>query len=107
MPASITVYVREGCPHCERLLRALEACEAVHMRGVQIHIVPMLAGPLLRGAQQQLPLERVGGELGGIVPQTVIRLSMGGRVLELVLAGAPRDEREFCRTLSMLLGATG
>ncbi|MEM0459870.1 MAG: hypothetical protein QXZ31_08355 [Thermofilaceae archaeon] len=98
----LVVYVREGCPHCEKVLRAVEGCAELHARGARILLVPELAGPLIRGSQSPPPLAERFGPHGALVPQVVVRGRVGGRVLELVLVGAPRSEEEFCKALALL-----
>lgn len=98
----LVVYVREGCPHCERLLEAIEGCPGIHAKGVSIVVVPALRGPLVRGSMGRTPMEERHGPAMAVVPQLVIRGWKGGRVLEIVVAGAPRDREEFCRALDAL-----
>lgn len=99
----LVIYAREGCPHCERLIRMIESCPHIHARGVRVTIVPSLTGPLSRGQLLQPPMrERFGDTYGTVAPQLLIRAKKGGYELELVVAGAPHDEEEFCRVLSQL-----
>lgn len=96
MYAVLEVYVLEGCPHCERLIKELEACPELVARGVRLLVVPVLRGPLVRGFTGDTPASRLG-DLGGVFPQLRLRLKAGGRSLELVSIGG--SEGGLCARL--------
>lgn len=97
MSAELEVYVLEGCPHCEAVLRELESCAELAARGVRVKLFPVLRGPIVRGFQGETPMAGLG--VGEAYPQLVLRVRKGSRALELVLVGGA-GEGGLCERLA-------
>ncbi|MEZ0394540.1 MAG: hypothetical protein ABWK00_05830 [Desulfurococcaceae archaeon] len=95
----VELYLMEGCPHCERITRIIETCDALLVEGVRFRVLEALRGPIVRGYTGPTPMAKLGISA---VPQIVIRARHGRRAAELVLIGGPGDasREEVCRTLA-------
>ncbi|MEZ0346469.1 MAG: hypothetical protein ABWK01_07950 [Infirmifilum sp.] len=94
----IELYLLEGCPHCERMTRIIETCDALLAEGVRFKVFESITGPLIRGFTGSPPMAKFGINA---VPQVVIRARHGSRTAEIVLIGGPgdADRRDVCQAL--------
>jgi len=99
----IRMYVREGCPHCERAMRHLEQCLTSTLPSARLVIIPSLVGAVVRGSRST-PLSMKGIPAG--VPQIEVIVRSGSRkVSALLYGGVPPDKgpEETCSRLAELV----